>query len=396
MNKLEDEGDEEYPSDEQPREWLDQPPVGGFQEAPQSGISRGDADAVQSSADHPYYQLSPEKVLDAVEHLGLVPDNRLFALNSYENRVYQVGLERDEGRTPSPNPNSHPNSHPGNLILKFYRPGRWSDEQILEEHEFLNELVALDIPAIAPLSFDGKTLLRFEDYRITVFSQCLGRTPELDRLDNLLILGRYLARIHSATAGRRFQHRNELSLQRFAVGSREFLLAQNFIPRDLVPAYESVSRDLIDLALPIWTHYQESPGPAPEVRLHGDCHPGNILWRDDVPYFVDFDDAVTGPAIQDIWMLLSGDRNQRLAQLAEIAEGYDEFADFPSSQLGLVETLRTMRLMNYSAWLARRWTDPAFPRSFPWFNTARYWSNHILELREQMAALQEQPLRLFP
>lgn len=307
--------------------------------------------------------------------MGYVTDARIFALNSYENRVYQIGLEDK----PS-------------VIVKFYRPGRWSVEQILEEHSFTQELADLEIPVVPPLSFNSQgTLLEFNGFQFSVFEQFIGRAPELDNLDNLLVMGRFVGRIHAVGALSTFSHRVELNLDRFAVSSREYLLENNFLPPNLLAAYETLSRDLVEKMQRCFDDH----GPIHSLRIHGDCHPGNVLWKDDTPHFVDFDDTMTGPAMQDLWMMLSGDRNQRQAQLLELAEGYNEFHDFRASELALVESLRTMRLMNYSAWLARRWEDPAFPLCFPWFNTERYWAEHILELREQMAALDEPPLQLI-
>lgn len=324
---------------------------------------------------HPYSELTPMAVLTAVENLGYVTDARVFALNSYENRVYQIGLE---GK-PS-------------IIVKFYRPDRWSNDQILEEHSFTQELADLEIPVVPPLSFaDQGTLLEFNGFQFAVFEQFIGRPPELDNLDNLLVMGRFIGRIHAVGTLQKFSHRIALSLDRFAKSSREYLLENDFLPPDLSNAYETLSQDLLDKMQQIFQVH----GPIKSLRIHGDCHPGNVLWKDDTPHFVDFDDTMSGPAMQDLWMMLSGDRNQRQAQLLELAEGYNEFHQFNSSELILVESLRTMRLMNYSAWLARRWEDPAFPLSFPWFNTERYWAEHILELREQLAALDEPPLQLF-
>lgn len=314
-------------------------------------------------------------MLDAVEELGFETDARIFALNSYENRVYQVGVSDSRF-----------------LIVKFYRPGRWSREQIQEEHAFLRELAGLDIPVVPPMEFEGKgSLLQFREFFVAVFPQFIGRPPELDSLDNLLIMGRYIGRIHAAGEQDSFRARETISVERFCVDSREFLLANDFLPGDLVPAYETLSAELVSKVQQRFAEVKNLQ----TLRIHGDCHPGNVLWRDDVPTFVDFDDSVTGPAIQDLWMMLSGDRNQRQAQLLELVEGYNEFQEFKVRELALVESLRTMRLMHYAAWLARRWSDPAFPLSFPWFNTQRYWSEHILELREQMAALDEPPLELI-
>lgn len=332
---------------------------------------------MESSA-HPYAELSPVAVLEAVESLGLETDARIFALNSYENRVYQVGLVDK----PS-------------IIVKFYRPERWTTEQILEEHGFTRELADLEIPVVPPVEIAGGeagsgTLLNFRNFQFSVFEQFIGRPPELDNLDNLLVMGRFVGRIHAVGATRDFSHRVELTVERFAQNSRQFLLENDFIPPDLLPAYESLSADLIEKV-----QSRFAATAIEKIRIHGDCHPGNVLWKGETPNFVDFDDTMTGPAMQDLWMMLSGDRNQRQAQLLELVEGYNEFYDFRSSELELVESLRTLRLMNYSAWLARRWEDPAFPMSFPWFNTERYWAEHILELREQLSLLDEPPLRLI-
>ena len=323
---------------------------------------------------HPYDRLDPDLIIAAVESVGYLSDARLLALNSYENRVYQVGIEDS---TP--------------LIAKFYRPERWSRAQILEEHAFSLELQQAEISVVAPLvSADDVTLHTFEDFQFALFPRRGGYPPELDNLDNLLVLGRTLGRIHAIGRTKPFTARPSISVQRMLTESREFLL-EGFIPKALEPAYASLTADLQQIAESV---YQEVK-PDHLIRLHGDCHIGNILWRDDTAHFVDFDDCCSGPAIQDLWMFLNGERHERQLQLSELIDGYTEFCDFDPCQIRWIETLRTMRLVHYAAWLARRWEDPAFPRNFTWFNTERYWADHILELREQMAALQEAPLQLL-
>ena len=327
------------------------------------------------SATHPYDQLTPNRVLDAVERLGHHCDARILPLNSYENRVYQVGIEQAEP-----------------LIAKFYRPQRWSDRQILEEHAFSAELAALDIPVVPPLANGGgETLFCHCDFRFALFPRRGGRAPELDNPDNLEILGRYLGRIHAAGKTAPFRHRPTIDVQSYAVDSFQLLRGSDFVPMELATAYRTLAEDLIARLQALFGGVNYN-----SIRLHGDCHPGNILWRDQLPHFVDFDDCRNGPAIQDLWMLLSGDRRQQTGQLDALLRGYRQFCDFDPAELPLIEGLRTLRIMHYAAWLARRWHDPAFPQAFPWFNTARYWGEHILELREQMAALQEPALSLSP
>ncbi|MBU2885333.1 serine/threonine protein kinase [Gilvimarinus agarilyticus] len=327
----------------------------------------------ETQTGHPYETLTPDLVMDAVEHLGYTCDARVFALNSYENRVYQVGIEEQAP-----------------LIAKFYRPERWSNEQILEEHRFSQALFDLGVSVVPPSQLNESTLHEYAGFRFALYPRQGGHAPTLDNFDHLLSLGRALGRIHALGQVSPFAERPELDTESFAQASYDFLLGNDFIPQSLIPAYETLGRDLIERCRSILgkVNYQR-------IRLHGDCHPGNILWRDDTAHFVDFDDARNGPAIQDLWMLLSGDRPQQTAQLAEILEGYQEFCDFDSAELLLIEALRTLRLMHYAGWLARRWHDPAFPHSFPWFNTERYWAEHILELREQLAALDEPALSVY-
>lgn len=323
---------------------------------------------------HPFERLTPDFIIDAIEHCGYLSDGRLLALNSYENRVYQVGIE---GAMP--------------MIAKFYRPERWSVLQIQEEHDFCFELKAHELPVVTPVLDDkSETIHEYEGFHFALYPRQGGRAPEFDNLDNLLIIGRMLGRMHRIGALRPFQHRPALTLASHGQESVDFLLA-HFIPTELQTAYATLASDLLQ---GIEQAFAQAQGVKP-IRVHGDCHAGNVLWRDDMPHFVDFDDARMAPAMQDMWMLLSGERDRRMAQLSEIAEGYSEFNDFPANQLALIEALRTLRIMHYSAWIARRWQDPAFPMNFPWFNTQRYWSDHILALREQFAALQEPPLMLW-
>lgn len=324
-------------------------------------------------SDHPYDKLTPEVVIDAVESAGFLCDARLLALNSYENRVYQVGLDEADP-----------------LIAKFYRPGRWSHEQIGEEHQFSLELASAEISVVAPMEIQGETLHTHGGFQFALFTRRGGYPPELDNMDNLLVLGRTLGRIHAVGKASRFSTRLTIDIQRMLVDNREFLL-QEFIPAELVPAYESLTADLARTVTDIYGAVESDD----LIRVHGDCHVGNILWRDDTAHFVDLDDCCMAPAVQDLWMFLSGDRPFKELQLSELIEGYSEFCDFDPRQLRWIEALRTLRLVNYAAWLARRWDDPAFPRAFTWFNTERYWAEHILELREQLSALQEEPLRLL-
>src|SRR5471032_3179775 len=320
---------------------------------------------------HPYAALTPDCVLNALESLGLPCDGRLLALNSYENRVYQVGQE--EGPL---------------LVAKFYRPARWSNAAILDEHTFVEELVEREIPAVPALRINDATLHEFEGFRFSVFPRRGGRSPELEDPDTLEWLGRFMGRIHAVGAIRPFNERPTLSIESFGIEPRDFLLANHFIQSELLEAWKSVVNQALDGV----RHSFDRAGKVATIRLHGDCHASNVLCTPDGPHFVDFDDARNGPAVQDLWMLLSGERSDMVRQMADILAGYEDFCDFDPRQLHLVEALRTLRLMHYSAWLARRWDDPAFPVAFPWFNTQRYWQDRILELREQVSLMDEPPL----
>lgn len=322
---------------------------------------------------HPYETLTPEMVIDAVESTGCLSDLRIFPLNSYENRVYQVGIEESEP-----------------IIAKFYRPHRWSDQQIQEEHDFSKALFDNEIPVVPAMEDEqGNTLLNFKGFRFSLYRRQGGRAPELDNMDSLLMLGRLVARIHAVGAQQDFVTRPALDIKSFGDDSYQFI-NEHFIPAELRQAYSTLCEDLLTAIRELYAQQ-----PIKNIRVHGDCHSGNILWRGDTPHFVDLDDSRMAPAMQDVWMFLSGDRTMQTAQLSEIVDGYNEFYDFDTSQLRLVEALRSLRIMHYAAWLARRWEDPAFPHNFPWFNSVRYWSDHILELREQWALLNEPPLRLF-
>jgi Ser/Thr protein kinase RdoA (MazF antagonist) len=319
----------------------------------------------------PYATLTPDRVLDALESVGLRGDGRLLALNSYENRVYQVYLED----APT-------------VVAKFYRPARWSDSAILEEHEFTRELAEREIPVVAPTVLADRTLHEFEGFRFAVFPRRGGRVPELDDPRTLEWIGRFVGRIHAVGAVRPFAHRPALDIASFGEEPRDYLLGHGWIPPELKEAYSSV----VNMALDGVRRCYERAGPVAALRLHGDCHAGNVLWTDDGPHFVDFDDCCAGPAVQDLWMLLSGERSDMVRQLGDVLAGYEDFRDLDPRELHLVEPLRTLRLIHYAAWLARRWSDPAFPAAFPWFNTQRYWQDRILELREQIAAMEEPPL----
>lgn len=325
--------------------------------------------------DAPFEHLTPGLILDAVESVGVVPDGRLLALNSYENRVYQVGVE--DGAP---------------VVVKFYRPQRWSDEAIEEEHAFVAELAEREIPVVSPLRLAGRTLHRHAGLRFALFARVGGRAPELSDAATLEWMGRFIGRIHAVGALAPYRSRPALDIHSFGDEPREWLLAHDFIPADLLAAWTTTSAQALDGVRRCF----ERAGDVAQIRLHGDCHAGNVLWRDAGeprgPQFVDFDDSRTGPAVQDLWMLLSGSRDEMSRQLADVLAGYEDFHDFAPRELHLVEALRTLRLIHYSAWIARRWHDPAFPAAFPWFGSQRYWQDRVLELREQIALMDEPPL----
>jgi Ser/Thr protein kinase RdoA (MazF antagonist) len=321
--------------------------------------------------DQPFSALTPDAVMDALDSIGLHGDGRLLALNSYENRVYQAGME--DGPP---------------LIAKFYRSARWSDAAILEEHAFVATLVEREIPVVPAITINGHTLHHFNGFRFSAFTKHGGRAPELDDPDTLEWMGRFIGRIHAIGALDEYRERPTLNIQNFGVEPSEYLLAHDFIPAELVEVYRGVVAQALDGVRRCF----DRAGSVRSLRLHGDCHVGNVLWTDAGPHFVDFDDSRMGPAIQDLWMLLSGERADQTRQLGDLLAGYEDFYDFDPRELHLIEALRTLRLIHYAAWIARRWNDPAFLAAFPWFNTQRYWQDRILELREQISLMDEQPI----
>jgi Ser/Thr protein kinase RdoA (MazF antagonist) len=325
------------------------------------------------SRDAPYAQLSPEAVLDALEAVGYRCDGRLLALNSYENRVYQIGI--DEGDP---------------VVAKFYRPGRWSDAAIGEEHAFALELAAQEIPVVAPIVQDGVSLHTQSGFRYAVFPRRGGRWPELGTADDREWVGRFLGRIHAVGRARRFEHRVRLSMEDLGRRARDFVLDGDWMPDYLATKYQALTEELlneVEIRADGWRG-------ATLGRIHGDCHRGNILWTDAGPHFVDLDDCLTGPAIQDLWMLLAGSPQEMRGELRDLLKGYEQFLPFDRGEIALIEPLRALRMIHYSAWLARRWHDPAFPLAFPWFAEPRYWEQHYRALEEQLAAVLEPPLEL--
>lgn len=323
------------------------------------------------TAEQAFATLSPDRMLDAIESLDFPCNGQFLALNSYENRVYRIGLE--EG---------------GHIVAKFYRPNRWSNKSILEEHQFSLDLAQEEIPVIPPLEYQQNTLHDYQGFRFALFPYQGGRAFETDNAEQLEQLGRFMGRIHALGATKPFLHRPEINLQTYVITPKDYLLESGLIPKYLIDNYAVVTHELIQNIQDIYARLDTIT----HIRLHGDCHPGNILSLEGRPFIVDFDDARMGPAIQDLWMFLSGDRQYMSARLADLLCGYEQFYEFNPDELQLVESLRSMRMVHYAAWLAQRWDDPAFPQAFPWFNTDHYWEEHIQSLREQLSALREPPL----
>ena len=327
-----------------------------------------------SGAEFHFQALTPDLILDAIESLGVYPETGLLALNSYENRVYQ--FRSDEGLR---------------YVVKFYRPDRWSDAQIQEEHDYALALAAEDIPIAVPVIIEGHTLHKYQGYRFTLFPSLGGRAFEVDNLEQLELVGRFIGRIHQYAAQTVFAEREPLNPQILGAEPLAWLKQSNLVPNSLRLPFFTVVEQVLAKANAIWDRQDFAA-----IRLHGDLHPGNILWTPDGPGFVDLDDARMGPAIQDLWMMLTGDRAQQLMQLEILLEAYEEFCEFDTRQLALIEPLRALRMVHYNAWIGRRWDDPAFPMNFPWFGDEKYWEQQILAFKEQLFALSEPPLSLVP
>jgi Ser/Thr protein kinase RdoA (MazF antagonist) len=318
----------------------------------------------------PFAGLSPEVVLDAAASVGLDVDGRLFALNSYENRVYQLG------------------STDGMLVLKFYRAARWSDAQIDEEHVFTEEMAAAELPVAAPVRLEGRTLFKYREFRFAAFPWMAGRAPELDAPEARQIFGRTLARMHQIGARRPFLVRPKLGVRRLGWEARDQVLSGELLPEYLHARYESVSATLLER---VEQTFQDA-GDVRDIRIHGDCHMGNLLWNERGPVLVDLDDCAMGPRVQDLWMMLAGSGTEQQRQWSELLEGYAQFADFDFREVRLIEALRALRMLHHAAWVSHRWLDPAFPRAFPWLGEARYWEGYLRDLIEQVEVIEDPPL----
>ena len=319
----------------------------------------------------PYFGLGPDLILNALDHVGWKTTGKLMPLNSFENRVYQIGVY-DEDRE-------------FDVVAKFYRPGRWSQNQLLEEHKFTFDLSEFELPVIAPIKINQESLFKVGKFQFAVFEKKGGRAPNLEDDSVLSWIGRLIGRIHAVSATQSFRYRPSMSTGQFGREPVEFIINNGVMPAELREAYEG----LVDLALMAIDGALKRAEDSSFIRLLGDCHPGNILWMEDGPSFVDLDDAVMGPAIQDLWMLLSGDRESMAMQLRKVLIGYEQFMTFDYQQVALIEPLRTLRIINYAGWLAQRWNDPAFQLAFPWFGSQRYWEEHLGHIREQIGLMQE-------
>lgn len=325
-----------------------------------------------------FFELTPDRVLAAVEASGLRCTGRCSALNSFENRVYEVELDTDE---PPRNPIAR------RRVAKFYRPGRWTREQILEEHEFLAELVEAEIPAIAPLAFaDGQTLHETAGIFYSVFPKVGGRAPDEFTQDQLRRVGRLLGRIHNVGAAHPARHRIQLTPETYGRANLEYLLSHGFVPPEYRSRYERAVTGILRVIDP-W--FREI-APEAVIRVHGDCHPGNLLWNEQGPFFLDFDDMVRAPAAQDIWLLVPGRDTESLRDRDALLEGYEEMRHFDRAMLRLIEPLRALRFIHYTAWIARRWQDPAFPLAFPEFGSHQYWASETDDLEQQMRIIETQ------
>lgn len=321
-----------------------------------------------ASTSAPYATLSPDVVLNAVESLGLRTTGSVLALNSYENRVYQIGLE---------------DAAP--VIAKFYRPARWTNAAILEEHQFSQELLDQEIPVIAPIKINQQTLHEFAEFRFALFPRKGGRALEVDNMRQLRQMGCFIARIHAIGSRQPFQHRLQLTAETYGYQPYQFLLDKHFIPHELKQPFCETLEQALGLITALFQHYAD----VKFIRVHGDCYAGNMILNNEILHIVDLDDCLMAPAVQDIWMMLPGSQQESPHQLQHILDGYYEFRDFDLRELHLIEALRTLRIIHYSGWLAKRWQDPAFPTSFPWFNSLKYWENELTIIRNQIALLDD-------